>query len=112
MAVEGPHQPVPAKPGPVRLPAQQQPLSWYTYPGDWNGSGISAQYAINLATNGVSAGVDFGVQDPMPCQTNNLSPGTATNPNYSSNPPGTVCTKPAFIPTRILAAGFSPAATD
>lgn len=84
----------------------------YAYPGDWNGSGVDAQYLINLFTNGTQAGADFEVQDPLPCKTNNATPGTAANPNYSSNAPGSLCTDPAFIPTLILAAGFAPTAAD
>jgi uncharacterized repeat protein (TIGR01451 family)/LPXTG-motif cell wall-anchored protein len=82
----------------------------YVYPGDWNGAGVGAQYTINLFTNGTQAGADFTVQDPMPCKTNNAAPGTATNPNYSSNAPGSLCSDPAFIPTVITATGFAPTA--
>lgn len=84
----------------------------YVYPGNWNGSGLSAQYVINLFTNGTQAGANFAVQDPMPCLTNNAAPGTATNPNYSSNAPGDLCTDPAFIPTVITATGFAPTASN
>ncbi|GAB3397986.1 hypothetical protein GCM10027568_34410 [Humibacter soli] len=84
----------------------------YVYPGDWDGSGVDAQYSINLFTNGTQAGADFAVQDPLPCTTNNATPGTATNPNYSSNAPGTLCATPAFIPTVITAAGFAPTTAD
>jgi uncharacterized repeat protein (TIGR01451 family) len=84
----------------------------YVYPGDWNGSGISAQYPILLSTNGTQAGAAFAVQDPMPCTSNNATPGTAANPSYSSGAPGEVCTDPAFIPTLIPATGFAPTAAD
>ncbi|GMA96089.1 hypothetical protein GCM10025881_29130 [Pseudolysinimonas kribbensis] len=84
----------------------------YTYPGDWNGSGQSAQYTIYLTTNGTQAGASFAVQDPLPCATNNASPGTSANPNYASNAPGTLCTDPAFIPTVITATGFTPTVSD
>jgi uncharacterized repeat protein (TIGR01451 family) len=109
---KGPTSQSPSNQGQYVYPPTGGANQWYTYPGDWNGSGISAQYAINLATNGVAAGVDFAVQDPMPCQTNNASPGTAANPNYSSNAPGTPCTKPAFVPTRVIVTGFTPTASD
>jgi uncharacterized repeat protein (TIGR01451 family) len=84
----------------------------YVYPGNWDGSGVGGQYSINLFTNGTQAGADFEVQDPMPCTTNNATPGTAANPNYISNAPGTLCPTPAFIPTVITAVGFAPTDAD
>lgn len=84
----------------------------WVYPGDWNGSGMSAQFPITLSTSGTQAGADFAVQDPLPCKANNASPGTAANPNYSSNSPGTTCTAPAFTPTMIVASGFTPTTAD
>jgi uncharacterized repeat protein (TIGR01451 family) len=84
----------------------------YVYPGDYSGSGQTAQYAINLFTNSTQAGAAFEVKDPLPCTTNNATPGTSANPNYASNAPGTLCASPAFIPTVISAGGFTPTAAD
>jgi uncharacterized repeat protein (TIGR01451 family)/LPXTG-motif cell wall-anchored protein len=84
----------------------------YTFPGDWNGTGQSAQYALKLSTSGTSANAAFAVQDPMPCLDNPVSPGTAQNPNYASNDPGTICANPAFVPTLITATGFTPSAAN
>lgn len=79
----------------------------YTYPGDWNRSGQSVQYPITVTTVGTSAGVDFAVQDPVPCLTD-FAGGV-----YSSQPPGgPFCAAPAFIPTVIVSSGFTPAVSD
>lgn len=78
----------------------------YTYPGDWAGSGTEVYYDLVSYTNSTDAGVDFAVQDPLPCLTN-LSGGV-----YTSNAPGTVCAAPAYIPTLITVSGFTPTAAD
>jgi uncharacterized repeat protein (TIGR01451 family) len=80
----------------------------YTFPGNWDGSGLSAFYDIQLKASTTNAGVEFAVEDPLPCLTN-LSGGI-----YSSDPaPGApYCAEPAFIPTLVQAFGFTPTAGD
>ncbi len=78
----------------------------YTYPGNWNATGQSVHYQIALTTVGVSSGADFAVEDPLPCL-NNFAGGV-----YSSPAPGAGCTNPAFIPTLLTAANFTPTSSD
>lgn len=79
----------------------------YTFPGNWDGSGLSAFYDIQLKASTTNAGVEFAVEDPLPCLTN-LSGGV-----YGSDPPGApYCAEPAFIPTLVQAFGFTPTAGD
>jgi uncharacterized repeat protein (TIGR01451 family) len=80
---------------------------YYTYPGDWDNSGTSAQFQLRMYTNATNEGIDFGIQDPLPCL-DNFSGGV-----YSSNAPGSVCAHPAFIPTLITVyTGFTATAAD
>ncbi len=80
----------------------------YTYPGDWDQTKASLSYDIKLATTpaAIAAGVSYAVSDPLPCL------DTLSGIIYSSNASGTLCQNPAFIPVRITAASFTPAATD
>src|SRR5581483_11830063 len=79
----------------------------YVFPGDWDASGKSGLFQIQLATTVANAGVNFAVQDPLPCLTN------FSGQTYSSNPPGApYCAAPAFIPTLITATNFAPAASN
>jgi uncharacterized repeat protein (TIGR01451 family) len=78
----------------------------YTFPGNWNGTGAPAGYNISVSALAANAGVDFAINDPLPCL-DNLADGI-----YSSNTPGTYCANPAFIPTQITASGFTPSASD
>jgi uncharacterized repeat protein (TIGR01451 family) len=98
--------------GQYSYPPTGNKSAYYTYPGDWNGTGQGVAFPITLTTNGAKAGVDFDVKDPLPCMSNNASPGTAANPNYASKSPGTVCTDPAFVPTLVSATGFTPTGSD
>lgn len=80
----------------------------YTYPGNWDSSGAGVYYDILFATTpaAANAGVAYDIKDPMPCVTN------VVNNNYSSNPPGTVCANPAFVPTLVQPFGFPVTAAD
>lgn len=80
----------------------------YTYPGDWDTSGGSVYYDIvgNTSPAATSAGVSYLFQDPFPCL------DTLSGTTYSSNAVGAFCANPGFIPTRIQAFGFIPAAGD
>jgi hypothetical protein len=93
--------------GQYRFPADPT-LYPYTFPGIWDGTTISSEYDINLdiSTQASQAGLDYSVQDPMPCL-DNFAGGV-----YSSNPPGTLCQNPAYIPTLIAVQGFTPSTSD
>jgi len=79
----------------------------YTFPGNWDASGRSALFQIQLVETVANAGANFAVQDPLPCLTN------YAGQTYTSNPPGApYCAAPAFIPTLIEAVGFAPAASN
>ncbi|MDR6972019.1 hypothetical protein [Leifsonia shinshuensis] len=79
------------------------PLTPYTYPGNWDGSGSTALFDILLRSNGANAGADFAVRDPMPC----LSAGSGAV--YSSLAPGApYCQTPLYVPTAVTVAGFVP----
>ena len=80
----------------------------YTYPGDWDASGLGTQWDIALFTTptpAATAGVSYGVKDPMPC----LGSGPVAS-IYASSAVGTACANPAFVPTSVTATGFTPAA--
>ena len=77
----------------------------YTYPGNWNGTGAGVNFRIVMNTNGTGSGVNFAVQDPLPCLDN------FSGQVYSSPAPAPL-RRPAFIPTVVTAAGFTPTAAD
>src|SRR5581483_2173218 len=92
--------------GQYRFPADNSAYL-YTYPGNWDQTGTSATFVIQLNTTVANAGADFAVQDPLPCLAN------FANQVYSSPAPGApYCSAPAFIPTVITAGGFTPTASD
>jgi uncharacterized repeat protein (TIGR01451 family) len=80
----------------------------YTYPGNWDQSGAPVTFQLNARTNPAAnnANVAYLINDPLPCL-DNLVGGV-----YLSNAVGDLCQNPAFIPNRITATGFTPAATD
>lgn len=79
------------------------PLTPYTYPGNWDGTGTTALFDILLRSNGANAGADFAVLDPLPCLSNG-SGGV-----YSSLAPGApYCQSPLYVPTTMTVAGFVP----
>lgn len=80
----------------------------YTFPGDWDQTQESLSYTIRMATNptSIASGLSYAITDPLPCL-DNLS-GII----YSSNASGVLCQNPGFIPVRITATGFAPAASD
>lgn len=80
----------------------------YTYVGDWDGSGASTYFDLQVAnTAGAkNSGIAYDIADPLPCLTN-LSNGT-----YSSNAVGAYCTSPAYIPTLITPFNFPVTAGD
>ncbi|HEY4268652.1 MAG TPA: hypothetical protein VGM94_10720 [Galbitalea sp.] len=80
----------------------------YTYPGDWDASGIGTQWDIALFTTptaAATAGVAYGVKDPMPC----LGAGPVAS-IYASSAVGSTCANPAYVPTSVTATGFTPSA--
>jgi uncharacterized repeat protein (TIGR01451 family) len=92
--------------GQYRFPADKTAYL-YTYPGNWDQTGTSATFVVQLNTTVPNAGADFAVQDPLPCLTN------FANQVYSSPAPGApYCSAPAFIPTVITAASFTPSPSD
>jgi uncharacterized repeat protein (TIGR01451 family) len=95
----------------------------YTYPGIWDSSNVNSSYYIDLDANGQSAGAEFAVQDPMPCLSNvpstdvyaSNAPATtydSTTGAYTVSTPGNTCGTPGFVPTYVLASGFTPSASD
>ncbi|WP_223627232.1 DUF11 domain-containing protein [Microbacterium sp. EST19A] len=80
----------------------------YAYPGNWDGTGASTYYDIGFSTvpATTNAGISYDIKDPLPCLSN------GANNNYSSNPVGTLCQNPAFIPTLVVPNGFAVTTAD
>ncbi|HEY4224742.1 MAG TPA: hypothetical protein VGM70_02925 [Pseudolysinimonas sp.] len=79
----------------------------YTFPGNWDGTGAGSSWTIAYSTTpspAATAGVSYGVQEPLPCLTGGPVAGI-----YASLAPGTACANPGFVPTAVTPSGFTPA---